>query len=126
MSNVEKSILSDMNNNDVVEFSEHTIVKKSRLLDIIINRIISKFENVINEYLKENDIKFNREKYDSKNKEKITENWLSTGISCSRLKLGSHQWQKGKIKFNLTVEFYPEEENNEVKSVLDDIRKSLN
>ena len=130
MNKQEKSILSDMNNDDVIDFGNHTIVKKSRFLEIIINQIISKFEELIFERFKENQIKISSSQncYDKNIKKTITlgQNWLSTSIDCSRLKLGSHQWQKGKIKFNVTVEFYPDEENNEVKSVLDDIRKSLN
>mgnify|MGYP003565350615 CR=1 FL=1 len=46
--------------------------------------------------------------------------WLSEGIHCELLQLGSYQWKKGKIRVNVTVEFAPDDET---ESPLDDVRQ---
>lgn len=61
------------------------------------------------------------------------EDWFSDGISCEVLELGTKNWQEGKIRLKLTVEFCPNQpENNEntvndsEESPLDDLRKAMN
>jgi hypothetical protein len=48
--------------------------------------------------------------------------WLCEGKNCEILHLGLSSWKKGKIKINVTVEFYPDEP----ESPLDDIRQEIN
>ena len=62
--------------------------------------------------------------------------WFGEGIDCEILQLGSTNWQKGKVKIKLSVEFYAEEDlpiNNsenikitEPESPLDDLRRLIN
>lgn len=53
--------------------------------------------------------------------------WLEDGEKCEILKAGSSGWQKGriKLKINLTLEFIPDEPQEE-KSPLDDVRQEIN
>jgi hypothetical protein len=52
--------------------------------------------------------------------------WVEPGADCEILRVGGKDWQKGKIKFEITVKFYPDEpeveEINQAESPLDDIR----
>lgn len=41
------------------------------------------------------------------------------------LRLGANNWQKGKLRVRVSVEFVPDEPEN-LESPLDDIRKSIN
>ncbi|MDF5709901.1 MAG: KGK domain-containing protein [Nostoc sp. S4] len=63
-------------------------------------------------------------------------NWFQKGIDCEILTLGSQSWKKGKVKFQISVEFYAQEEdvqitnsNNleitETESPLDDLRRMI-
>jgi hypothetical protein len=52
--------------------------------------------------------------------------WVEPGADCEILRVGGKDWQKGKIKFEITVKFHPDEpeveEVNQAESPLDDIR----
>ena len=57
------------------------------------------------------------------------EDCFDKGIACEILKVGDN-WKKGKIRFNVTVEFLTEEEEGtptprENESPLDDIRRLM-
>jgi hypothetical protein len=52
--------------------------------------------------------------------------WFNEGKKCEILKLGSTEWQKGKVRLKVIVEFCPEEpEVSEPESPLDDLRQKL-
>jgi hypothetical protein len=65
-----------------------------------------------------------------------SESWFSEGLDCKILNLGSPNWKQGKLKFNISVEFYVEHEsvttnniNSEIsqtESPLDDLRRLIN
>ncbi|BAB72588.1 KGK domain-containing protein [Anabaena sp. FACHB-709] len=62
--------------------------------------------------------------------------WFNEGLYCQILNIGSQGWKKGKVKFNISVEFYIEEESetdnnvhseiSETESPLDDLRRMIN
>jgi hypothetical protein len=63
--------------------------------------------------------------------------WFDKGINCEILKLGSESWQKGKVRIQISIEFYveeseiPENLNNDglsmipPESPLDDLRQMM-
>ena len=64
--------------------------------------------------------------------------WLNSGLDCEVLKVGgSKGWEKGKVKFKIVIEFYPDEPDeqelftndkqklNQAESPLDDIRLTM-
>jgi len=61
--------------------------------------------------------------------------WFNDGIDCEILQLGSKIWQKGKVKIKVSVEFYIEEDSEQLtsdaseielpESPLDDIRQMI-
>jgi hypothetical protein len=63
--------------------------------------------------------------------------WFGNGIDCEILKLGSKSWQKGKVRIQISIEFYveeseiPENFNNDDLSIippespLDDLRQIM-
>ena len=50
--------------------------------------------------------------------------WFYEGEECEILKADSMGWQKGKLKINVTLEFIPDEPE-ENKSPLDDVRQQI-
>lgn len=53
-------------------------------------------------------------------------NWFTQGIDCEILKPGAEDWQKGKVRLQVTLEFIPDEiEDSDSKSTLDDIRQTI-
>ncbi|MGQ4646848.1 KGK domain-containing protein [Lyngbya aestuarii] len=58
------------------------------------------------------------------------------GIDCEMLKIGSHGWEKGKVRVRITLEFCPEQSEvekiplnngtNNPESPLDDLRQRIN
>ena len=51
--------------------------------------------------------------------------WFYQGEECEILRAGSSGWQKGKIKINVTLEFIPDELEENV-SPLDNVRQEIN
>lgn len=64
--------------------------------------------------------------------------WFDEGMDCEILKIGAKDWQKGKFRLKVTLEFIPDEPEvegrsanneqkiNEPESPLDDLRQMLN
>ena len=56
--------------------------------------------------------------------------FFQEGIECEILKFNSGEWQKGKMKIKVTLEFCPDEpeiaEIKEPESPLDDLRRMIN
>ncbi len=62
--------------------------------------------------------------------------WFNDGIDCEILQIGSKGWQKGKVRIKLSVEFYVEEDSEQLvsepseidlpESPLDDLRQMIN
>jgi hypothetical protein len=60
--------------------------------------------------------------------------WSNQGIDCEILNLGATKWKKGKVKIQVSGEFYAEEDEeiletsqvNQPESPLDDLRQKLN
>jgi hypothetical protein len=64
--------------------------------------------------------------------------WFGDGIDCEILKLGAKGWKKGKVRINVSVEFYVEEQEDSQtlgsdaleisppESPLDDLRQMIN
>lgn len=50
--------------------------------------------------------------------------WFDKGKKCEILRAGSQEWQKGKLKINITLEFIPDKPE-ETKSPLDDVRQEI-
>lgn len=52
--------------------------------------------------------------------------WIEEGLDCELLNLGDSQWQKGKIRVEVSVEFVPDEpESTDYQSPLDEIRQEM-
>ena len=62
--------------------------------------------------------------------------WFNDGIDCEILQIGSKGWQKGKVRIKVSVEFYAEEDSEQLvsepseielpESPLDDLRQMIN
>ncbi|WP_316787444.1 KGK domain-containing protein [Thermoleptolyngbya oregonensis] len=57
--------------------------------------------------------------------------WFDQGVECEILKLGSSEWQKGRLKIRVSIEFCPDEpeeskelsEEGELSFPLDELRR---
>jgi hypothetical protein len=57
---------------------------------------------------------------------KKPDDWINNGVDCQILK-PSKNWQKGKLRMKVSVEFCPNEpEIEEPESPLDDLRRKIN
>lgn len=68
----------------------------------------------------------------------LVDNWLENGVECEILKRGTKDWQSGKVRIKISLEFCPDEseikeitkteqpESSTPESPLDDLRKMLN
>ncbi|OKH33930.1 hypothetical protein NIES2119_21795 [[Phormidium ambiguum] IAM M-71] len=68
----------------------------------------------------------------------LPDKWFYTGIDCERLKPGTKNWQKGKVRIRVSLEFCPDEpeieeeflsnqlEVDPPESPLDDLRRMMN
>lgn len=71
----------------------------------------------------------------------LLNNWLQDGVGCEILKRGAKDWQTGKVRIKISLEFCPDEpeieetpasaqtettQTSQAESPLDDLRKMLN
>lgn len=127
----EHTYLPNCDNNDVVIFEENNIVKAGKLKAAfskvftnsnIENTIYSELANQSNLQIEQNT------EISNNDSEKIVykNEWLGEGTYCEVLKLGAEDWQKGKIKVRVSVEFCPDEqESDQPESSIDDIRQTI-
>lgn len=92
---LEHSYFSDFDDHDVIAFSEENIYKSKKLKGLMAYICNDCLNSPITKHLENYQIK-------------TFGSWTKEGVSCEVLKLGSNQWQKGKIKIRVSVEFYPD------------------
>ncbi|MEH1852434.1 MAG: KGK domain-containing protein [Nostoc sp.] len=116
----------ECNDGDVLDFGDN-IYKVAKLKQAMDTSSNSHLANILNEELRRKGVDINNSLV----------NLFQTGIDCKILILGSQSWKKGKVKIQISVEFYVEEEdiqitnsNNskitEPESPLDDLRRMIN
>ena len=106
--------LSNCDLKDVFSFNNEKWVSVAKLKNIVCRALInSGINSIITHIAKDSDFK-------NTNK---TNMWFKEGEECEILRAGSKGWQKRKIKINVTLEFIPDE-IEEDKSPLDDIRQA--
>jgi hypothetical protein len=113
------------NGDDVLEVGEN-IYKISKLLQALTKASNSSIAYRLQQELSSKGVNIQ----DSK-----SEVWFTKGLDCKILNLGSPSWKKGKLKFNISVELYIEEESeisnnitseiSEPESPLDDLRRLI-
>ncbi|ABA24160.1 conserved hypothetical protein [Trichormus variabilis ATCC 29413] len=117
---------AECNDNDVLEIGDYTY-KISKFLQAFHQANRSDLACELQQQLNENGIVIQQQH---------SKTWFNEGLDCQILNIGSQGWKRGKVKFNISVEFYIEEEaemdNNahseisETQSPLDDLRRMIN
>jgi KGK domain len=93
----EHSIFSEFDDQDVISFLNGSEIKK--VIDVR-----DTFQSSISHGQTQAGLKS-----DIKNNLRLSSNrWLSDGVDCEVLRLGSTQWQKGKIRVRIIAEFCPD------------------
>jgi len=106
------------NDDDVLEIGDYTY-KISRFIQALNQAVNSDLAYKLQQELNENGVIIEY---------RHSERWFTEGLDCKILNLGSPSWKKGKLKFNINVEFYIEEEletSNKPESPLDDLRRLI-
>lgn len=124
-------IKSNLDSREVISFLYSNLgdkLPKTFTISTLQQALSSMFENRYAEDLpeaapKQEDI-YVPDQYEKKIEEKIekiSQNWWQEGFKCEVLKLGSHDWQRGKVRLKATIEieFIPEE-GASVNSATDD------
>ncbi len=108
--------LSECDPKDVISFQSETLASIGKFKDLILRAFKNSGINYIASYISnESEIK----------NSSIVKTWFYEGEECEILKAGSKGWQKGKLKINVTLEFIPNEPEQD-KSPLDDVRQEFN
>ena len=103
--------LSQCDPKDVISFGSEKWISISKIKNIIQEGFRTQGITSVTNCISENSIL---------NNIKI---WFYQGKECEILRAGSKGWQKGKIKINVTLEFIPDEVEEDT-SPLDDIRQA--
>ncbi|PAX59715.1 KGK domain-containing protein [Brunnivagina elsteri] len=108
----------ECNDDDVMQFGENTY-KVDKLKQSINNICNDSLACAVNQELNRQRIQLTR-KHPSAT-------FFKDGVECKILNLGSKKWKKGRVKINISIEFYlDDEENNHSESSLDDLRQMFN
>lgn len=106
--------LANCDAKDVISFKNEQWISIAKLKSVIHDAFESSGVSSITKYI--------AQKSDF-NDPKTTKTWFYEGGECEILRAGSPGWQQGKIKINVTLEFIPDEVEED-KSPLDDIRQA--
>lgn len=113
------------NDDDVIEFGNNTY-KISRFKQAISKSMNDFLARQLYNQLNHNGIHINQANSNS---------WFERGINCKILNLGSQTWKQGKVRFKMSVEFYIEEDIDNInsedsiipepESPLEDLRRTI-
>jgi hypothetical protein len=132
----EKFSLQNCNDNDVLAFGDDTF-KISKFRRAVKGAFGNNLGNQLSSQLSSyHGIKIDGAILAPKGINEPAARWFNNGIDCEILKLGSKSWQKGKVRIKVSVEFYVEEDSEQVgsesseielpESPLDDLRQMMN
>ncbi len=117
--------LPSFSDTDIVSFQPSNTHKAGNVKEIVKRAFLSNYDRMKDEM--NSTLKIN------------LSGWINSGLDCDILKVGgSKGWEKGKVKFKIVIEFYPDEPDeqelftndkqklNQAESSLDDIRRTMN
>jgi hypothetical protein len=116
------------NQHEALSFKDN-VFKVSKLQETLKTVFCNDLANVLREKLKSYGVDINPGGYMSGNKfySYTYSKFFQEGIECEILKFNSEEWQKGKMKIKVTLEFCPDEPDiKEPESPLDDLRRKIN
>ena len=106
--------LQGLAENDVVDFNSNTY-RVQKIIDSLSEQVRSQLGQSLNHQLSRQGIKIHQ--YAS---------CFTSGMDCQVLRVDRPNWQKGKFKLNISMEFIPEDPEPEEKSELDAVRETIN
>ncbi len=124
----------NFNDDDVIQFDENCLTRFNKLRRAIWEngkeRLIRDLNNILNPLCSEHKLQIPSHYHiiDSNgNIEQIENNWSKEGVYCEILRMGSQQWEIGRIRIKFEIEFISDKsEIKEPESCLDDIRREIN
>lgn len=108
----EHSYFSDLSDDDLIEFSNDSLIKLGKLRKALKQVFIGEIENFVKAALKSQAIKTytaTQVYYPDGTTKVHQNNWFSHGIACKLLKLGNKSWRQGKIRIRVEIKFEPDE-----------------
>ncbi len=104
--------------NDVIEFGKYTYRIK-KIIDALTKKLSDNLGRSIYDHCHSKEINIYPPNHNFSS-------YFNEGLDCQMLKIASPDWQKGKLKINISVEFIPESIEEENKSELDTVREVIN
>jgi KGK domain len=108
--------LAEQDINGAIHFPDGAMLKIGEFISTVINIIKNNNQNTINIH--------NQLSSKGGSPNGNTKQWFVDGVACELL-TPKHNWRKGKVRINITVEFIPDEPEI-LNSPLDDIRQEMN
>ena len=106
--------LQGLAENDVVDFNGN-IYRIQKMINALSERVRTQLGYSLKNQLSSQGIKINQ-----------LESSFISGMDCQVLRVDRPNWQKGKFKLNISMEFIPEVPEPENKSELDAVRETIN
>jgi hypothetical protein len=128
--------LSDFDDEDIVQFCprgkphfQPEMMKLGRFRNAIQSVLENSLHDVITSSLEQSKIKtYATYSEHERNRGEVrrAQPWLKDGVDCGILKLGSMNWQNGKVRLRVALEFVPDEiEENFDDAPLAEIRQEI-
>ena len=122
--------LKDCNDDDVLSFDDVTF-KVGTFKRALTKSLDNNLGNQISYHLSANGVKIPDSVLNPYRQNTSHVRWFHRGMDCEILNLGAKNWKKGKVKIKVSVEFYIEDQTDnleisEPESPLDDLRRMMN
>lgn len=135
---MEKSFpLSDCNDNDILSFKD-SMLKVGKVRGAVQKAFKGTVAKTLSDSLKSQGVEINPGgEIVGNDLFMFHSKWFSEGIDCEVLQLGNKDWQKGKVKIKVSLEFCPDEQDvtdalesneleiNQLESPLDELRRTI-
>ncbi len=106
--------LQGLDKNDVVDFNGDTY-RIQKIIDSLSEQVRNQLGQSLHHQLSRQGIQIHQ--YAS---------CFTSGVDCQVLRVDRPNWQKGKFKLHISMEFIPEDPELENKSELDAVRETIN
>ncbi len=128
----DKYNLRDCNDDDVLSFGDATF-KIGKFRQALNQSLNNELGNQITHQLSSKGVKIPDSILYPPGENAPHVKWFDQGRDCEILNLGAKNWKKGRVKIQISVEFYVEDETynsdlevSEPESPLDDLRRMMN
>lgn len=98
-----------MNEQDLIRFNKDPIFEIRKIEELLASFFEKDLNVALNNYLTKSGVKIWKGTTFTRNKRNIEfiNNWFWQGVACSVLKVGDKNWDLGRLKIKIRIEFEP-------------------